>query len=253
METHGRSSATPMTEWQPATLIETYKIASDVASLTFRLQEWTAHVPGQHYSIKLTSPNGYSAQRDYSVASSPEQGGKVEFGVKYLEGGEVSPYLHTMKIGQQVELRGPLGGHFTWNTSMQGPLVLVGGGTGVVPLVSMIRHLMRHIDTESTREVILLGSFKSVDYILYHDELEDYAQKHKNFKLIFTLTRETPPWWNGYRSRINRDILKEVFGHLKDQSPLSYVCGPTAFVESVASGLVSLGFDTLSIKTERFG
>jgi ferredoxin-NADP reductase len=242
-----------MPDWQVATLIRSTPIATNVRSLIFAVDAWREHVSGQHYSIRLTAPDGYRAQRDYSVASPPERAGVLEFGIELIPGGEVSPYLHQMPVGEQVELLGPIGGHFNWDVSMPGPLVLIGGGSGLVPLMSMIRHHLHHLGAEDSREVYLLVSARTKGHVLYWDELQAACEQDPNFNPTFTLTREAPADWDGFTGRIGMMMLEELHAHLKDKMPMIYVCGPTPFVEAVAGDLVGLGFSSHQIRTERFG
>lgn len=237
-------------QWKIATLIDSKMVSSNVKSLTFKVENWEKPQAGQHYNIKLTSEDGYSAERDYSLASTPEDKGIVELGIQLIEDGEVSPYLFQVEKDDQIEIKGPIGHHFIWDTNMQGPLVLIGGGSGTVPLRSIINH---HFNNYTPKEVILLNSAKTLDHVLYFDEFQTLSQKYSDFKFIITLTQQTPPNWTGYSRRIDQQILSENLSSLKDKMPLIYICGPTNFVESVADNLVSLGFNTHQIKTERFG
>ena len=242
-----------MLDWQVATLIRSAPIATNVRSLIFAVDSWREHVSGQHYSIRLTAPDGYQAQRDYSVASPPERAGVLEFGIELFPDGEVSPYLHQMPVGEKVELLGPIGGHFNWDISMPGPLVLIGGGSGVVPLMSMIRHHLHHLGAEDSREVYLLVSARTKGHVLYWDELQAARERDPNFNLTFTLTREAPADWDGSTGRVDMMMLEDLYAHLRDKMPMIYVCGPTPFVEAVAGDLVELDFSTHQIRTERFG
>lgn len=242
-----------MAEWRAATLIDSRMIAKDVKALRFSVERWETHHPGQHYDIRLTAPDGYQAERSYSVASAPEEEGVVEFGVELLSSGEVSPYLFALVPGGQIEIRGPIGGHFVWDTAMPGPLCLIGGGSGMVPLMSMLRHRGRHPETERNRPVIFLVSVRSQDHLLYYDELRSIAAQDPNFKLALTFTDIAPPNWDGYRRRIDSGMLKEVFGGTIGQMPMFYICGPTPFVEAAADKLVEIGINSHEIRTERFG
>lgn len=242
-----------MPDWQVATLIRSTPIATNVRSLIFAVDSWREHISGQHYSIRLTAPDGYQAQRDYSVASPPERAGVLEFGVELFPDGEVSPYLHQMPVGEKVELLGPIGGHFNWDISMPGPLVLIGGGSGLVPLMSMIRHHLHHLGAEGSREVYLLVSARTRGHILYWDELQAARERDPDFNPTFTLTREAPADWDGSTGRIDMMMLEDLYAHLKGKMPMIYVCGPTPFVEAVAGDLVELDFSSHLIRTERFG
>jgi ferredoxin-NADP reductase len=242
-----------MPDWRIATLIDSEMIAKDVKSLRFSVEGWQPHKAGQHYDVKLTAEDGYVAERSYSIASAPEDEGIVEFGVELLENGEVSPYLFGLEKGDQIEIRGPIGGHFIWDISMPGPLCLIGGGSGMVPLMSMLRHREKHLDVDKSREVIFLASIRTQDRLLYLDELRAISAKDPNFKLVLTFTEIAPPNWDGYRRRIDADMLKKVFGHVADEMPMFYICGPTPFVEAAADELVQIGINPHEVRTERFG
>jgi ferredoxin-NADP reductase len=242
-----------MNKWNPVTLLESKMVADGVMSLVFDAPWWPGHRAGQHVDVRLTAPNGYQAQRSYSIANAPEDVGKVELGVQLLDTGEVSPFLFDLKPGDQIEMRGPLGGHFIWNTSMSGPLVLIGGGSGCVPMMSMLRHHERHILGDKDREVYFLISSKTIGRVLYKDELESFSKEDSNFHLTLTLTEKPPLGWVGYTKRVDREMIFELFGGLLSSMPMFYICGPTLFVEAVAGALVAAGFNPHLIKTERFG
>ncbi len=235
-------------DWQVATLQNNHRVAEDVHSLTFALAGWREHKSGQHYDVRLTAPNGYQAERKYSVASPPEQRGGIELGVQLLPDGEVSPYLCQMKPGDQIEVRGPLGGYFAWEKSMPGPLILLGGGSGMVPLMSVLRHWRNNPDS---REVAFLISARTLSHVLYYDEL--MASAPPNCKVDIALTDSHPAGWEGYTRRIDRAMIDATLGRLKDAMPMIYICGPTSFVEVAAQLLVEAGFNAHSIRTERFG
>jgi ferredoxin-NADP reductase len=206
------------------------------------------HRAGQHVDVRLTAEDGYQAQRSYSIASAPEDAYLV-LTVERLEDGEVSPHLtDELRTGDELELRGPIGGYFVWEDSLGGPLLLVAGGSGIVPLRSMLRH---HRAIESSVPARLLYSARSLDEIIYRDELMRLAA-YDEFDIRFTLTREQPKGWRGYRRRIDPELLAEI-AWPPSQRPLVYVCGPTGFVEAAASALVALGDDPARIRTERFG
>lgn len=238
-------------DWHVATLVRSLRIAKNVMSLTFSVERWREHKAGQYYDIRLTAEDGYQAVRSYSIASSPEEAGIVEFGIEKLEDGEVSPYLFDLQVGEQVEIRGPIGGHFIWDRDMQGPLYLIGGGSGMVPLMSMLRHRERYLEMEKEREVIFLASIRSLDYLLYYEELQRISQQDSAFKLILTFTRMAPPNWDGYRRRVDESMLTQVFP--KHDNANWYVCGPTPFVEAVANAIVGMGTNPETVRTERFG
>jgi len=174
----------------------------------------------------------------------------VEFGVQLLTGGEVSPYLFELKAGDHVEIKGPLGRHFVWNVNMPGPLVLIGGGSGMVPLMSMLRHYACHGDA---REIVFLISAQTIDHVLYHGELDKISKEFPNVKIAIILTEEQPALWKGYNRRIDEAMLRETIGHLAAKMPRIYVSGSTPFVEAVTNLLPMVGFKLDDIRTERFG
>jgi len=217
-------------------------------SIVLDLAGWPGHKAGQHVDVRLTAEDGYVAQRSYSIASSPEDG-YLTLTVERLEDGEVSPYLvGELRPGDELELRGPVGGYFVWEEALGGPLLLLAGGSGVVPLRSMLRH---RAAIESTVPVRLLYSARTLDDVIYRDELARFAA-YDEVDIRFALTRAWPDGWRGYRRRIDREILEEVAWGA-DERPLVYICGPTAFVETAASALVELGHAADRIRTERFG
>lgn len=237
-------------EWQISTVVKVRQETQNVKTFTLALPNWTPHRAGQHYDVRLTAPDGYQAQRSYSIASSPEQRGEIELTVERLEEGEVSTYLHDVLIvGDQVELRGPIGGYFVWEESMGGPLFLVAGGSGIVPLMAMLRH--RHA-LGSKVPVRLLYSSRSYEDIIYRDELEMLHKDHSGLEVFHSLRREQPQDWDDYRRRIDMQMLEEVAKPL-GKGLKAYICGPTALVEGVANGLVTLGIPADQIRTERFG
>ncbi|MEN9342081.1 MAG: hypothetical protein RIQ54_337 [Candidatus Parcubacteria bacterium] len=239
--------------WHTATLIESQMLGDSMMSLRFSVPSWQPHIPGQHVDVRLTAPNGYQAQRSYSIANAPEELRVVELGVQLLEEGEVSPYLFNLKPGQAIELRGALGGHFIWNTTMPGPLITIAGGSGIVPFVSMIRHRHNHLSQEGTRPVVLLVSARTIARCAYREELAKLAGSDPHLRVVTTLTDAQPDGWTGYSRRIDRTILTDVCGSYKTEMPMIYVCGPTAFVESVTTHLLDIGFNPHEIRTERFG
>lgn len=251
-----------MKNWQIGTLIKKEKTADNVMSLTFSLPDWQPFKAGQHYDIRLTAPGGYMAERSYSIASAPEDKGIVEFGVQLLDDGEVSPYLWKLTEGKQVEMRGPIGGHFIWDVAIEGPLILIGGGSGMVPFMSMLRHhfnqlqyqsLTSQSSAEALREIVFLISARTYEHILYKRELERIGMANRNINVIATITDNPPPSWSGYKRRVDVDMLKEVIGPFKNKHPKIFICGPTPFVEAVATHAKKIGFNAKDIKTERFG
>ena len=218
-------------------------------SLVLDAPDWPGHLAGQHVDIRLTAEDGYQAQRSYSIASAPEDG-RLALTVERLGDGEVSPYLTDVLVaGDRLELRGPIGGYFVWDVDDGGPVFLVGGGSGVVPLMAMIRH---RAAVGSAVPMRLLYSVKTLGDLIYRDELEELAGRGDGFEAFFTLTREQPEGWPGYTRRVDRELLAEI-AWPATESPLAYVCGPTGFVEAVASALVESGLPPSHVKTERFG
>lgn len=234
--------------WQVAKVVESIVETPRVRSLRLDCPDWPGHFAGQHVDVRLTAEDGYQAQRSYSIASAPEDDALV-LTVERLDDGEVSPYLFdVLAPGDELELRGPIGGYFVWASTMSDPLLLVAGGSGVVPFRSMLRH---RAATDSAVPTRLLYSARSVDDIIYRDELAALATESA-VDLHYTLTRDWPTEWTGYRRRVDLELLREVAFPPTDQ-PLVYVCGPSGFVEAAANALVSLGHDAGRIKTERFG
>jgi ferredoxin-NADP reductase len=234
--------------WQVATVVEIVEETPRVRSIVLDCPSWPGHRAGQHVDIRLTSEDGYEAQRSYSIASAPEDE-RLMLTVERLEQGEVSPYLvNELHPGDPIELRGPIGGYFVWDAPLGGPLLLLAGGSGVVPLRSILRH---HVATRSTVPARLLYSSRSEREIIYRSELAEFGGRD-GLDVRFTLTREWPEGWTGFRRRVDLDLLREVAWPAPER-PLAYVCGPTGFVESVANGLVQLGHAAERIRTERFG
>jgi ferredoxin-NADP reductase len=235
--------------WQLGRVVDIVVETPRTKSLVLDLPGWAGHSAGQHVDVRLTAEDGYQAQRSYSIASPPEDR-HVTLTVERLDDGEVSPYLiDALQIGDQLELRGPIGGYFTWQVADSGPLLLVAGGSGIVPLMAMIRHRAAHTSTVPTR---LLYSSRNFDEIIYRQELAQLSAADHTLTVVQTLTRRQPPGWTGYGRRIDRAMLAEVAWPPSTQ-PRAFVCGPTALVETVASALVDLGHDPLRVKTERFG
>jgi ferredoxin-NADP reductase len=236
--------------WQIGTVIRIEAQTSRTKSLTLALPEWTAHLPGQHYDVRLTAPDGYRTERSYSAASEPERAGELDLTVERIDDGEVSSYLDDVVVlGDQIEVRGPIGGYFVWDVSLGGPLLLVGGGSGVVPLMAMLRHRAAQQSTVPTR---LLYSCRSADDVIYRAQLERLMESGSGLDIAITYTRAAPPGWDGYHRRIDRAMLDEVVKPL-GSNIRAYVCGPTLLVEAVSSELVALGLATERIRTERFG
>jgi ferredoxin-NADP reductase len=236
--------------WQLATVTKVRDETPMVRSFTLGLPAWPGHRAGQHVDLRLTAEDGYSVERSYSIASEPERADEIDITVERIEGGEVSPFLHEVVVtGDRLEVRGPIGGYFVWEAALGGPLLLVAGGSGVVPLMAMIRHRARTRSRVPTR---LLLSSRGPDEIIYRDELDRLAAAGDGFEVAHTLTRQQPPGWTGYSRRIDEPMLAELLEPL-GAATRAYACGPTALVETVANGLVQLGLPPDRIRTERFG
>jgi ferredoxin-NADP reductase len=247
----GTNSASPpkRIEWQFAQVRDVVVETRRVKSLMLQPASWPGHLPGQHVDIRLTAEDGYQAQRSYSIASPPEDE-LLALTVERVKDGEISPYLlDELRVGDQLELRGPIGGYFVWTAAARGPVYLLAGGTGITPLMSILRHRHR---LPSRPPALLIYSARSREDIVYQDELEAMTRRDSSFRLVYALTRQQPKDWMGHRGRINKGLLSANW-FPPAHNPTIYVCGPTTFVETAASLLVELGFDPLSIKTERFG
>ena len=235
--------------WLTAEVTDVVAETPRVKTIRLAIPGWRGHLPGQHVDVRLTAEDGYQAQRSYSVASAPEDD-KVAITVERLLDGEVSTFLTgELRTGDRIELRGPLGGYFTWTTDRGGPLALVAGGSGIAPLMAMVRHRAAQA---SHVPVHLLCSFRTFDDIIYRDELARLAARRDGLAVTHTLTRVAPAGWRGPARRIDRDLLRDCLPGAGVR-PLAYVCGPTPLVESVATLLVSLGHAPERILTERFG
>ncbi len=235
--------------WQLGRVVDIVAETSRTKSLVLEVPGWAGHKAGQHVDVRLTAEDGYQAQRSYSIASPPEER-HIILTVDRLDDGEVSPYLtEALQPGDQLELRGPIGGYFTWQVADGGPLLLIAGGSGIAPLMAMIRHRAAQRSTVPTR---LLFSSRAFDAIIYRQELARLSAADPMLRVVHTLTRHQPPDWSGYRRRIDRAMLVEVAWPPAER-PRAFVCGPTALVETVASALVELGHAARRVKTERFG
>jgi len=233
--------------WQIAEVVDVVAETPRVKTIAFDVPGWPGHRAGQHVDIRLTAEDGYQAERSYSIASAPD-GERLELTVERLDDGEVSPYLtDELRAGDQIELRGPVGGYFVWEPSQGGPVLLAGGGSGVVPLMAMVR-LRAAISGDV--EMRLLLSSRGCDDVIYRDELE--RLNGDSLTVVHALTRSQPPGWTGFARRVDAEVLAEV-GPSPAERPHVYVCGPTPFVEVVAEALVQLGHEPRQVKTERFG
>jgi ferredoxin-NADP reductase len=241
----GRLKPRPLS-WQVATVEQVVEETPRVKTIVLDVPDWPGHRAGQHLDVRLTAEDGYRAEREYSIASAP--GEPVAITVERLDDGEVSPYLcDDLRPGDGLELRGPVGGYFVWEPEEDGgPLLLVAGGSGVVPLRAMVRHRQRSGGDVPVR---LLYSSRTLGDVIYRAELEGLAD---GVEVVLTLTREQPPGWAGFGRRVDPELLAEVSWPPADGA-LAFVCGPTSFVETVAGGLVELGYPPARVKTERFG
>ena len=236
--------------WQLGEVVATQAETTRTTSITLALPTWKGYQAGQHIDVRLTAEDGYQAERSYSIASPPEEAPRLTLTVERLDDGEVSPYLtDELRIGDKLELRGPIGGYFVWEARMGGPLLLVAGGSGIVPLMAMLRHRATAGSTVPTR---LLYSSRSYADIIYRDELDRLVKSSPMLEVVHTLTRAQPPGWMGYQRRIDTAMLRDV-AWPSEQYPIMYICGPTPFVETAAASLVELGHEPAHIKTERFG
>ncbi len=225
--------------WQIGTVTEIRRETPRVKSFRIALPMWTEHLPGQHYEVRLTAPDGYRAQRSYSVASSPLDRGEIELTVDRLDDGEVSPYLDdVLVVGDELELRGPFASYFVWRG--EDPALLLGGGSGVVPLMAMLRHRRR---TAPHARMTLLYSVRGPDEVIYAGELGEDA--------VLTFTREAPEGWQGHRGRIDAPLVESLLG--APEHATAFVCGSDGFVESATTLLLGAGLGAVKIKTERFG
>ncbi len=246
----------PRIIWRLATVIDVVPETPRTRTLVLDVPEWPGHRAGQHVDVRLTAEDGYQAERSYSIASPPEDA-RLSLTVERLEDGEVSSYLFDeLHSGDKLELRGPIGGYFVWDIPVGGPLFLVGGGSGIVPLMAMLRHRNAALGTASMERhrlpARLLYSSRSWDEVIYRDELARLAENDPTLEVRHTLTRDQPDGWTGFRRRIDRTMLEEVAWPASEK-PRVFICGPTPLVEAVATNLVGLGHQPALVKTERFG
>ncbi|NPU09692.1 oxidoreductase [Bradyrhizobium sp. 83002] len=236
--------------WLVATVVAIRSETASVKTMTFDVPCWPGHLAGQHVDLRLTAEDGYVAQRSYSIASAGGLGSRIDLTVDLVADGEVSGFLHEeLTVGDRIELRGPIGGYFVWSPRQDNGLLLVAGGAGIVPLMSILR---TRASAKSKRPARLLYSSRNADRIIYGDELDALAALPNGVVLTHTITRGAPPGWRGERSRIGRVMLtRREFMPADD--PDVFVCGPTAFVETVAGHLVAMGHAASKVRTERFG
>ena len=247
----------PRIAWRIATVAEVIPETPRTRTLVLDVPEWPGHHAGQHVDVRLTAEDGYQSERSYSIASAPEET-QLALTVEQLKDGEVSPYLtQELRVGDQIELRGPIGGYFVWDVTLEGPLFLVAGGSGIVPLMAMLRHRDAALakDDPAARHRVparLLFSSRGWDEVIYRDALTRLAANDKTLEVTHTLTRTQPSDWTGFKRRIDRVMLEEV-AWPPSENPNVFVCGPTPLVETVAATLVDLGHKPERVKTERFG
>jgi ferredoxin-NADP reductase len=237
-------------DWQAATVANLRAETPQVVTVAFEVPGWRGHLAGQHVDVRLTAEDGYQAERSYSLASPAGDATQIELTIERISQGEVSSFLtEELAVGDDIELRGPIGGYFTWNPQSSSPLMLIGGGSGVVPLMSMLRTRYKMGSRAPAR---LLYSSRTAEDIIYRGELDRLAANGNGLSLIHTLTRSAPSGWRGERRRVDKEMLATHTFPCSEQ-PQMFVCGPTSFVEAVADQLVSLGHAESVIKTERFG
>jgi ferredoxin-NADP reductase len=237
--------------WRVADVVSAAMETAAVRTLVLDVAGWPGHRAGQHVDLRLTAEDGYQAQRSYSIASAPDDA-RLALTVERLDDGEVSPYLvDEVRPGDRIELRGPIGGYFVWDATDGDtrPLMLIAGGSGIVPLMAMLRHRAAVASAAPAR---LLASWRSLDNAIYAEDLGRLAAAGDGLEITTTLTRAAPPGWTGEVGRITPDMLAR-FAWPAERRPLAFVCGPTGFVEAVAEALVGLGHDPASVRTERFG
>jgi len=234
--------------WQLGKVAELIDETPRVKTLVLEIPDWPGHRSGQHVDVRLTAEDGYQAQRSYSIASAPENE-RLEITVERLDDGEVSPYLaEELVVGDKLELRGPIGGYFVWEAGQDGPLLLVAGGSGVVPLMAMLRH---RAATGADVPARLLYSSRTLEEVIYRDELDRLSATDPALEVHYALTREQPEGWSGYARRVDEEILRETV--YPNGEGVAFVCGPTRFVETVANGLLAVGYAPERVRTERFG
>ncbi|RWM25848.1 ferredoxin reductase [Mesorhizobium sp.] len=241
----------PQSPWQTATISRVEKRTPRVTSFWFQPSRPFTHLAGQHVDVRLTAPDGYQARRSYSIASAPEAGAGIELAIERLDDGEVSPFFHDVaEVGDEIELRGPLGGHFIWEVSDGGPILLVGGGSGVVPLMAMVRH---RASQKSAAPIALVLSARVWDEVIFRDELIGLDDRRDGFDLVLTLTREQARRPGDYSRRVDAKMMAQAMDRLPKAPRLAYVCGSNAFVSAAAEALIDAGVPAGLIRTERYG
>jgi ferredoxin-NADP reductase len=241
----------PSADWQTAVVTEIIDRTSRIKSFVFALSQPLVFNAGQHVNVRLTAPDGYRAMRSYSIASVPQQPATIELAIERLADGEVSPFFHeVVQVGDQIELRGPLGDYFIWSVAEGGPLLLAGGGSGVVPLMAMVRYRRA---AGSTVPVVLLLSARSWDDALYRDELLALHERHDGFTLVLTVTREAARREADYDRRVDVAMMRDVVRRLPGSPKTVYVCGSNPFVNAAADSAIAAGVAASIIRTERYG
>jgi ferredoxin-NADP reductase len=246
-----QASREPRVKWQTATITRIIPRTKAIKSYFLALPQPFTHRAGQHVDLRLTAPDGYQAIRSYSIASAPSHTGETELAIERLEDGEVSLFFHDVaEVGDEIELRGPLGGHFVWSAAEGGPLLLIGGGSGLVPLMAMVRYRQQ---VGSTVPVVLLLSARTWDDVLYRDELLELHRLADGFVLVLALTRDLPKREGDYSRRVDAALVAEVLGRLPGPPKHVFICGSNAFVNSAAEAALVTGLPATMIKTERYG
>ena len=237
--------------WQPATITAIARLTPRVMSFRLRSSQPFTYKAGQHVDVRLTAPDGYTAQRSYSIASAPEAGEEIELAIERLDEGEVSPFFHDVAaVGDEIEIKAPLGGHFVLPATDTGPIALIGGGSGVVPLASMIRH---RAASGSATLMSLIYSSREWDEVIFRDELLALDRQRDGFDMTLTLTRDRPRRDKDLGRRIDAELISQVLSRLPARPALAYVCGANAFVTAAADALITTGMAAERIRTERYG
>ena len=245
------SPLAPNTSWQLAKIIEIVQRTRRIRSFVLKLPEPFTYQAGQHVDLRLTAPDGYRAMRSYSIASAPDSSNRIEVAIELLERGEVSPFFHKVaEVGDDIELRGPLGGHFVWSVADGGPVLMLGGGSGIVPLMSMIRH---RCAAASSLPAMLLLSAPRWDDVLYRDELFEIDRRKDGFMFVMTLTREPSRREGDYGRRVDRAMMAELLARLPCSPQHIFICGSNAFANAAADGVIAAGTPASLVRTERYG
>lgn len=242
---------TPRLQWQQATIAAIVPQTPRIKSFFFRLPRPFVFVAGQHVDVRLTAPDGYQAQRSYSIASAPQSASDLELAIERLDDGEVSPFFHEVAaVGDEIEMRGPIGGYFQWSPDAADPVLLVGGGSGVVPLMSMIRHRAAR---RSLVPMALLLSVRTWEDVAFREELLQLASRNDGFHLAIATTRSLPQRLSDYHRRVDAAMMAQVLQHLPATPTTAYVCGSDPFVEAAAQALIASAVSADVIRTERYG